>query len=100
MFTGSTRAVVRSEAAKSLSVEFSGLPDGSTIEVQDPLGQSLTAKETQRTTSTVGGSGTLNFTINGAGVYIVSLSSTISRTINGAGTAQMSAEGKISVNVQ
>jgi hypothetical protein len=89
VFTGITRATVRSDNATLLRVQFSGLPSGSSIEVRDPERQPLNANRIDQPIATVAGDGTLDYKIKGAGVYLVSLTSTVTQVVNGAGKGQM-----------
>ncbi len=99
-FTGLTRVTVRSDTASLLKVQFSGLPDNSRIEVHDPTGRALPDRETKQSTSNVSGNGALSYNIQGAGVYLVSLSSTVQQVVNGAGIVPISTNGNLSVSVQ
>jgi hypothetical protein len=98
-FTGMTRATVRFENATLLRVQFTGLPSGSSIEVHDPEGRALNANAINQPVATVAGDGALDYKINGAGVYLVSLISTVTQVVNGAGSVQMSTSGNMSVSV-
>jgi hypothetical protein len=99
-FNGLTHATVRSDNARLLMVDYSGLPNGSTIEVHDPQGRALPTNGSQQAASVVSGTGSLTYNISGPGVYLVSLSSRVTQVVNGAGTAQMSTAGTVSVRVQ
>lgn len=98
-FSGLTRATVRSETATLLVVDYSGLPNESTIEVRDPFGQALPAEETSAATSKVSGSGRITYKIDGAGVYLIALSSRVTEVVNGAGSKRLFTAGTVSVNV-
>ena len=62
--------------------------------------RALATNDGQQTASVVGGNGTVTYSINGPGVYLVSLSSKVVQVVNGAGAAQMSTTGTVSVKVE
>ena len=85
---GQIRVTARSDADQDLRVDYGNVPANATLRVSDPTGAALNPVGGAGMAG-VSGSGTLNFRVSQAGVYLVRLEILTSPSVQGgAGAAQ------------
>lgn len=99
--SGSIRTTVRSDAPRHLTVTFTDLPPQTSITVRGPNGELIPSTPPHEGGSqTFEGSGSADYRISGAGVYLVEFASILDRTINGASSLGITNRAEISVQVE
>lgn len=97
-FNGFIRTTVRSDDPKILTIRYDGLPNDTHVEVRDPRGELLPLRDSG-VIPTIQGSGSLEFALRGAGVYVAQITATYSRSVNGASRLGLRDTASLSASV-
>jgi hypothetical protein len=98
-FNGFIRTTVRSDDSRSLTIRYDGLPNDTHVEVRDPRGELLKLRD-GGVIPTIQGSGSLEFALRGAGVYVAQITATYNKSVNGASRLGIRDSATLSASVQ